>query len=66
MVRNATSIKNPSSLDQSGGKIWFESAENKGAIFYVAIPLKGMEKRKGTKGVFLRLFGYPLLPELTQ
>ncbi len=38
-------------LDQSGGKIWFESAENKGAVFYVAIPLKGMEKKKGTKGL---------------
>ena len=36
-------------VDQSGGKIWFESAENKGTVFYVTIPLVGMQKKEGTK-----------------
>jgi len=36
-------------IEQFGGKIWFESTQNKGTIFYVTIPLKGMEKKKGTK-----------------
>lgn len=38
-------------IEQFGGKIWFESTQNKGTIFYVMIPLKGMEKKKGTKGL---------------
>jgi len=38
-------------LEQSGGKIWFESEENKGSTFYVTIPLRGMKKKKGTKGL---------------
>jgi len=36
-------------LEQSGGKTWFESEENKGTTFYVTIPLGGMKKKKGTK-----------------
>lgn len=38
-------------LDQAGGKIWFESEENKGTTFYVSIPTSGMKKRDGTKGL---------------
>lgn len=47
-------------VEQSGGKIWFESPisvketpsggkEERGTAFYVTIPLKGMEKKEGTK-----------------
>jgi PAS domain S-box-containing protein len=38
-------------IEHSGGKIWFESEENKGATFFVTLPLTGMRKRKGTKGL---------------
>ncbi len=38
-------------LDQTGGKIWFESTEGKGTSFFVTIPLTGMEKKEGTKGL---------------
>ncbi len=38
-------------LDQTGGKIWFESTESKGTSFFVAIPLGGMERKEGTKGL---------------
>lgn len=38
-------------VEQSGGKIWFESKEDDGTIFYVIFPLKGMKKKEGTKGL---------------
>lgn len=38
-------------VEQSGGKIWFESEENKGTTFYVSIPLEGMKKKEGVKGL---------------
>ena len=47
-------------LEQSGGKIWFESppsgtspenAETPGTAFYVSIPLTGMKKKEGLKGL---------------
>ena len=36
-------------VEQTGGKIWFESIENKGSTFYVSIPLLGMSKKEGSR-----------------
>lgn len=43
-----------STLEKTGGKIWFESVENKGSTFYVTIPLEGMKKKEGTKRLELK------------
>ncbi len=38
-------------LEQAGGKIWFKSEENRGTTFFVSLPLSGMKKRDGLKGL---------------
>lgn len=35
---------------QYGGRVWFESKEDKGTTFYVTVPLKRMKARLGTDG----------------
>jgi signal transduction histidine kinase len=41
-------------IEKTGGKIWFESTENKGSTFYVAIPLGGMKKKEGSRRLELK------------
>lgn len=36
-------------VEESQGKVWFDSKENKGSIFYVTLPLAGMKKKEGAK-----------------
>lgn len=36
-------------LEESGGKIWFESKENKGTTFHILIPLTGMKRKEGIR-----------------
>lgn len=36
-------------MDQSQGKVWFESVEGKGTTFFLTLPTDGMKKRSGTK-----------------
>jgi hypothetical protein len=38
-------------IDNSGGQIWFNSKEDGGTTFFVAIPLSGMKKREGIKSL---------------
>ena len=38
-------------VEQSGGKIWFTSKKDKGATFYVQLPIVGMKNQEGEKGL---------------
>ncbi len=38
-------------MEQSGGRAWFESVENKGSVFYISIPKTGMKKKEGEKSL---------------
>ena len=38
-------------LDQVCGKTWFKSKQNKGATFYVSLPLSGMKEKEGTRNL---------------
>ena len=36
-------------VEALNGKIWFESKEGQGTIFYLAVPIKGAKRQSGTK-----------------
>lgn len=38
-------------IEAFNGKIWFESEENVGSKFYITLPLAGVKKKDGTRGL---------------
>ena len=38
-------------IEHSGGRIWFESEEDKSTTFYVTLPVSGMKRKEGTKSL---------------
>ncbi|MCD8484343.1 PAS domain S-box protein [Candidatus Woesebacteria bacterium] len=36
-------------VEQSSGKIWFQSTENEGSVFYVYLPMTGMSRKEGSR-----------------
>jgi signal transduction histidine kinase len=38
-------------VESAQGKIWFDSEEDKGTKFHVLMPLSGMIKKTGAKGL---------------
>jgi PAS domain S-box-containing protein len=38
-------------VENSGGKIWFDSEEDKGTTFHVYLPIGGMSKKSGMRGL---------------
>lgn len=40
-------------IESSGGRIWFETEEDKGTIFYFALPLAGSPQKKGKASIEL-------------
>ena len=43
-------------VEATGCRIWFESSENKGTSFHIAIPSHGMKRKEGTKKIRARKY----------